>query len=249
MMPTGKRIVIYTALTGGYDNLLQPKCQRGDCEYVCFSNDISETSVGVWQIRPIPYGNNDPTRVSRFPKINPHTVFPDFESSLYIDANIDITCELYDAMESAMASGTPCAMIRHPERTCIYDEARALLNFGLGEPEKIYEQMKDIRKRGFQAEKGLYVCSIIFRKHNLPAVRCFDEAWWRDYCVFSKRDQLSVMPALAEANLKPEELIGNNYIAAHIHRHSKPHRHGNLWHAMNFLKRRWYLMRLDSLLD
>ena len=62
-----KRLAIYTALTGGYDTLRQPESVRKDADYFCFSNDIPEEHVGVWQIRPITFSGSNPVLASRFP--------------------------------------------------------------------------------------------------------------------------------------------------------------------------------------
>lgn len=42
--------VVYTVLTAGYENVLQPLVLNERFDYVLFSNDFSEDSVGVWQI-------------------------------------------------------------------------------------------------------------------------------------------------------------------------------------------------------
>lgn len=215
-----KRAVIYTALTGEYDLLLQPESVRDDFEYVCFSDRDDIPDRGVWHIRPIQYSNPDCARVSRFPKINPHVVLPEFEASLYVDANISIRAELYSALDRALDSGCDIAMVKHPERDDVYDEALALLGYGLGEPKLIYRQVRDLLAEGYPRHAGLFVCSVIFRRHCAESVRKFDETWWKLFSSNSKRDQLSVMPALCAASLAPEELIGTEYVTASIHPHA-----------------------------
>ena len=51
--------VIYTCLTGGYDTLLQPSIIDNQFDYICFSNDITEKQIGIWQIRKISFESND----------------------------------------------------------------------------------------------------------------------------------------------------------------------------------------------
>lgn len=216
---SAKRRVIYTVLTGGYDRLLQPDSVRDDIEYVCFSDRASIPDSGIWQLRSIPYSHPDPARLSRFPKINPHLVLPEYEESLYVDANITIGPALYDALDRAIASGCEIGMVQHPERDDVYDEALTLLKYGLGEPMKIYRQAMSLLETGFPRHSGLFVCSIIFRKHFSDRVRAFDEEWWRLFSIYSKRDQLSVMPALCAVSLKPVAFLGPEYVAMNIRPH------------------------------
>ena len=96
--------VIYTCLVGNYDVLRQPLAIDESYDYVCFSNDIKEDRVGVWQIRPIPFVHEDKARLSRYVKILPHRALEDYEWSLWMDANIQITDkEFYAILDSKMA--------------------------------------------------------------------------------------------------------------------------------------------------
>ncbi|MCD7978378.1 MAG: DUF616 domain-containing protein, partial [Tannerellaceae bacterium] len=81
--------VIYTCLVGNYDSLSQPGIVCEEFDYICFSNNIKEQKIGVWQIRPIPFFHGNKTRLSRYVKLNPHIVLPNYIYSLWIDANIE----------------------------------------------------------------------------------------------------------------------------------------------------------------
>ena len=63
-----KKYVIYTAMVGGYDEIMQPVVVDDRFDYILFSNDIKEDRVGVWQVRPIAYTNPDNTRICRYVK-------------------------------------------------------------------------------------------------------------------------------------------------------------------------------------
>ena len=52
-----KKYVIYTAMVGGYDEIMQPMVVDDRFDYILFSNDIKEDRVGVWQVLPIAYSN------------------------------------------------------------------------------------------------------------------------------------------------------------------------------------------------
>ena len=235
------KTAIYTAITGNYDTLRQPEVVLEGVDYICFSPSIKESKIGVWRISPIPYENKSQIRVSRFPKLNPHLVLKEYESSLYVDGNIRLTDAFNKAMGKAMTSNVKCAMVKHPERQCTFDEALLLVMLVIGEPFKIVRQMAHLISKGLKARQGLFVCSVIFRKHNDSQVVKFSEAWWRDYCKYAYRDQLSVMGALKEAALTPGILMNTGTVMDNTIRHdtSLPQiQHGLIWHGVRFSRRK-----------
>ena len=236
-----KRCAIYTALTGGYDALLQPDVVREDFDYLCFSSDIQERQIGVWQVLPIPYENSDASRVSRYPKLNPHLVLPEYEASLYVDANVRITSQLYEALDRALESETVCGMVPHGERTNVYSEGFTLMLNVIGEPDLLYRQIRHLLQSRFPHSAGLFVCALLFRRHNAQCVVAFSHAWWRDFSAYCRRDQMSVMPALAEAGLQPAMLIENDYLSRNtiLHKFQSPPTNLNFMQKVkNFFPRR-----------
>ena len=73
-----KSYVVYTVLTNGYDNVLQPLVLDERFDYVLFSNDFEEEKViGIWNICRIPstvVSENDYKRLSRYPKSHPESM-------------------------------------------------------------------------------------------------------------------------------------------------------------------------------
>lgn len=83
--------VVYTALTGSYDALEQHKYVNPEYDYICFSNDFGDKKkIGIWTIRKIDYPSDDKQLQSRYPKLQPHEVLPEYDVSLYVDANVNI---------------------------------------------------------------------------------------------------------------------------------------------------------------
>lgn len=217
---------VYTVITGGYDTLKPPEARAVDgWDFVCFTDEIGLSRGGVetepWTLRQIPWQcDGDPARLSRFPKLNPHLVLPEYNHSLYIDANIRLTDGLLARADGMIARGEICAMCRHPDRGCVYSEAVELLELGVGEPEKIVAQTKFLLARGYPARAGLRQCNIILRAHNDPRVIAFSRAWWEMFSRFSRRDQMAADPALREAALIPAELLEPGEAAELL---AKPH--------------------------
>lgn len=212
--------VIYTSLTQGYDELLQPETVRPDYDYICFSNDMDATESGVWKIRKIPFSSPSGTRLTRYPKLNPHLVLPEYVYSLWVDANVTITEAFYRRADELIGSNAVCAMIRHPHRNCVYQEARYLIAYSIGESDLIYAQARYLRRCGFPPNAGLYTCSILLRKHHDGTVVRFSEAWWSQYVTFSSRDQMGVSYALSCAALVPAVFMPSDFLSEVIVRHN-----------------------------
>ena len=87
MSASPKKKVIYTALTGNYDVLKQPVVIRDDWDYICFTD--REGQDGVWQLRRISFKGTDVERVRQV-KLQPHEVLPEYQISVWMDANIRI---------------------------------------------------------------------------------------------------------------------------------------------------------------
>ena len=100
------RKVIFTCLTGGYDRLEQPAAVAPDWDYVCFTD--TDGQDGVWRLRKIPVDSPDPVVRSRFPKILPDRVLPEYDYSVYMDANLCITGEeFYGLADKASPPESP----------------------------------------------------------------------------------------------------------------------------------------------
>ena len=110
---------------------MQPAVTDSDFDYVCFVGKGEKHSdrIGVWQIREVPYESRDPRIVSRFPKINPHLVFPDCRYSVWLDGNVAITGGYaYSVFKEKIRSGALYSGMKHWQRDCAYDEAYACIN-------------------------------------------------------------------------------------------------------------------------
>ena len=110
--------VIYTVLTGNYDRLAQPEVVSAAFDYICFTDKAGQD--GVWQLREIPFASGNPILRARYAKLHPHLLLPEYELSVFMDANLCITGpEFYEAVSSS-----PIAVLEHPERDCVWEELR-----------------------------------------------------------------------------------------------------------------------------
>lgn len=211
------RKVIYTSITGNYDSLSQPLAVDASFEYVCFSNDIKEDRVGVWQVRPIPYSNNDGTRLSRYVKLQPHKVLHDYDVSVWIDANIRILDDgFYRAVNGKIESGVLMAQVPHPQRDCVYEEiTKCYKDVRIGLCDAL-RQKRHLKETGFPRHFGMMENNLILRRHNDPVVVRVSDEWWREYLDYSVRDQLSLMPVCWKLGFRPELLLGEGNNARNV---------------------------------
>lgn len=135
----------------------------------------------------------DSRRNSRIQKIMPHK-YMDSEYTIYIDGNMKLLIPPEEVIKRYM-SGYDIALFNHGVRDCIYDEAMECAKLKMDDPETIIEQAKYYEDHEYAKHKGLLQGGFIVRRNN-ARTQAFNEAWWADFCRFSRRDQLSLMPAI-----------------------------------------------------
>ena len=204
---TRNKVVIYTAIAGGGDNLIQHKYKSPDFDYICFSDRPMQAS-GIWEVRQMPESYLDDVRKAKYYKLFPHELFSEYLYSVWVDGNIDI---LDDSLErrvyNLIETDVLMAANIHPYRKCAYEEANACIVMGKDSPEAIMRQVDFMKSNGFPREQGLYALMVIFRKHHDSEVEKLMDRWWWMIKKFSRRDQISFMYVLYESNMKIDVLF------------------------------------------
>lgn len=200
-----KKKVIYTCITGEYDELYNHQFVHSEWDYVCFSDSVKRTNDNSsWKIVPLLYSKLDNTRNNRWHKINSHIVVGKYEHSVYVDANIDIKSpKFFDHIEKNIFSKSKFAPMLHLERDCVYEEAVACINLKKDTPKVINEQVRIYKKEGYPPHNGLYANGILYRMHKDPEVVKIMDDWWQWVENHSKRDQLSLPYVLWRHEFKP----------------------------------------------
>lgn len=187
------KLVCYTCCTGGYDDILQHEVVNPEWDYVFFTDNqdlIKKKQVGHWEIRPLVYDQSTKVKQNRWHKTHPHILFPEYEYSLYVDANISIAnSRVFDRIKQFIKDDVLIAIPRHPERNCIYDEAQNVVDHRIEYEQIVNEEMDILRKDGYPENNGLFENNVIFRQHN--KLKNVMEDWWNMILKYSKRDQLS----------------------------------------------------------
>ena len=219
-----KQFVVYTVLTSQYDKIHQPLVIDERFDYILFSDNVEEDSIGVWKLKYIPYENQDKTRQSRYPKMHPNESLGDYNASLYIDANIQITSQrIYDRVIECYNNKIDWAGIKHPYRDCIYDEAYAI--YGLDTEDNIIRWCCRLRDENYPCHRGLFENNVIFRAHN-EITKEVNDMWWHLYEKYTRRDQLILYyvfwktPELKISFLLPEGESAERSDTIQIQRHN-----------------------------
>ena len=220
--------VIYTCLTGDYDCLLINVWLNPEYLYVCFTDNakyLKRKVVGPWQIKPLIYSKADATRNSRWHKTHPHELFPEYETSIFIDANVLFkSSKLFDTTEK-MPKDIFLAIPPHKRCHCIYDELQACLQTKKDDEATLLRHQEFLLKEGFPKNLGMTENNIIFRRHNHPLCIKIMNEWWNMINQYSKRDQLSLFYILWKNNLQItylfESAIKNDKQNFRIFHHNK----------------------------
>lgn len=282
------RKVIYSAITGSYDAILQPRVVAEGWDYVMFVEGASGCAegasgcadgscgcadgtcgcadgacgqggekVGVWEIRRITEDHGGPILTSRYYKLNPQEVLPEYDWWLWVDGNIEILDGgLYEAAEGAIGScglaegaaagsgsaegaGSGCYFgLPHPVRDDVAEEILQTHRLRMISYSKAVKLLDFLYKQeGLPRHCGLLENNIILRR-NCPAINEFNALWWKMLCTYPTRDQYTNAYCLWKCGIQPGMLLGPGINARnHPGLDVKCHRHYKREPLLKWLKR------------
>lgn len=189
-----KKIVIYTAIFGKYDELKEPKFVNPYCDYVVFTDQpVSPNSV--WKKMDISiisgYNEMDAYHLSKIVKILPHLYFKDYEYSIWVDGTTTIIGDLVAYIDRMDNHKKVIGMFDNPVHDCIYTEANFLIYYNRVPEKIIKKQINEYKAEGYPSHNGMFECTVIVRKHNDILCRKIMENWWEQIIKYSMRDQIS----------------------------------------------------------
>ena len=216
-----KKIVVYTSIINpekpfgiheNYDRLKDPGVIEKGVDYICYTNNPKLKS-NVYNIIQVPLKFGDASRSSREMKILPHKYLSEYDISIYIDGSHGIRKGIRDFAIKKMKIADFVAR-KHDKRSCVYDEAKHLINIfdtnPKDNPEIIREHIKRYEKQKYPQNNGLISTGVIIRKHNdTEIIKCMEE-WWSTYMNGSRRDQLSLPYALWKMDYKVQDFIAQS---------------------------------------
>ena len=184
-----KKLVIYSAILGGYDSQ-KNHYQIDGADYVMFSDQ--HFSHPTWKVRTVPTLSIGPQRTNRFYKLHPHQFFPEYEYSLYIDGNWQMTGDLFKVMLEHIGKEVICNPCHsNTSKMDSYDEGEHCIKLGKAPAVEIQAQLDLYRRAGLPEAFGLWGCQFMLRRHI--AVECIQlmTLWWNEIKASTVRDQIS----------------------------------------------------------
>ncbi|MGJ4803775.1 glycosyltransferase [Luteimonas sp. SDU82] len=188
--------VVYTCVTGGYDNLMQPYHVTDEWDYVCFTDDpelLAKGREGVWEVRALTAADYGAGQANRWHKMHPHLLFPKYRESIYLDGNISIISSYL--ADEIQARNVPFLLPRHFARDCVYKEIEALLaspRFSAEDKARFSACREFLESEGLPAGLGLTENNVVYRRHHDPLVVNLMADWWDAYLRISPRDQTTL---------------------------------------------------------
>lgn len=206
------RTCVYTAVFGRYDGLLEPGAVADSgSDHVCFTDDPTLVSEG-WEVRVVESAfGQDPVRSARLIKILGHDSLSDYDATLYIDASVRLHQAPEAIIEEWLGEGDEMALARHSYRDHLIDEFDEVIRLNYDDRARVYEQLVDYAV-GYPAalEMPPHWTGMMVRRQT-PPVRAAMRTWANHVLRYSRRDQLSVMVALAESGVRYRSVELDNF--------------------------------------
>lgn len=200
--------VVYTCVTGKYDNLIQHTYVNPNYDYICFTDNtdlLKQGKVGIWNIFPLQYDYLDNVKNARWHKTHPHLFFSRYTESIWVDSNINIITD------RVFQYHTYFMMIPiHFCRDCIYSECLAVYECKKDSIENAMRMAIFLFKKGMPTHYGLNETNLIIRNHNNKSVIKLMNKWWQLIKSLSRRDQLSLSYVLWKNNVSVKDIAIDN---------------------------------------
>ena len=209
-----EKIAVYMAEFGGYDEIMEPVIHPDNIDYYLLT-DRFFPGTSIWKrLDPSTYipeeYQKNPVLANRWCKMHPHEIFPQYQYSVYIDANILIVSDFTVFINRLKAF--PVAMFRHKNRNCVYDEIEACVIKEKAPRDKLKKHRAVLEAHGVPRKYGLAEATVIVRRHMEQDCIILMENWWQAYLAGSGRDQIALIDVLWRSNIKPAQIttLGSN---------------------------------------
>lgn len=180
------RVAVYSCITGVIDSL-KTEQRWGEADWFLFTDQ--PFAGGNWQIRPVKEMFTNPRRNARLVKTTSHRLFPDYDYSIWIDGSMQLLHSPEWLIDTYMGNND-LAALTHPDRDCVFEEAKMCKLLEKDDPEVIDRQMTRYKENGLFPNSGLAETKVVIRK-NTGRIASFNDMWTLEILNNSLRDQLS----------------------------------------------------------
>ena len=182
-------LIIYTAITGDYDDLKSPIFIDSKVKYICFTNNPKLFS-DKWEIRYVSDPSLSNVQLARKIKTLPFE-FMDIDTNLlWVDAKYSILSDLRKYISRYLRKSS-ILCFPHFVRNNVCDETIELLQLYPYMKEKLIMQTGKYLLEGFKDDYGLYDTGCIYRDFSDEKVYIMMRQWWDNLKKYTHRDQVS----------------------------------------------------------
>ncbi|MFC4243344.1 glycosyltransferase domain-containing protein [Gryllotalpicola reticulitermitis] len=208
----GSRVVVYTAVFGGYEKPAEQPIAKNfpDVRFIFFTDDptLKSESWDVVLVEPsIPW---DAARSVRELKIVGHPSLDEFDVSIWIDNRIQLQADP-QLMAETWLGKHEMAMALHSWRMTVRDEFSAVLADSLDDPGRVREQLNFLSKWSPETLTSHPLWGAIIVRRPTAPVRKAMRYWMDQVLRHSRRDQLSLMYALGRARVDVNRIAIDNH--------------------------------------
>ncbi len=207
--------VVYTAIFGRYDSILEPEYVNPDWDYVCYTDDPGLTSE-TFTIKHVEPVFDHPTKNARMVKLLAHLFLIGYDHSLWIDSNVKLRGRNINLLLDIHREDC-IALHRHSIRNCVYEEQEACSALSKDHPETMRRQVASYRQEGYPEQFGLVESAEILRNHKDPRTKRLDVSWWKELNRHSIRDQLSFNYACWKEGITFGIMEGEQWLDPYFH--------------------------------
>lgn len=183
---------LLTANAGGYDPVIAHEILDPDIDYL-YVTDTEMPNHGFWQVQPLVSKKGGEIMAARRVKTSAPQHLKGYKYGIWIDANVLIRGSLRPYIDMATQNpDVPIFGIPHPKRSCIYEEAKAVVDHGKADEEKVKAQMNRYAAEGFPKKHGLIETNFLLFNLTHPLTAKIFELWASELENQTHRDQLSL---------------------------------------------------------
>lgn len=185
------RGVIYTAITGGYDSVIEPAVQE-NYDYILLTDHEPSGYNGEWKIRVVDNPNNlSPRMLARYLKMHPHEFLQDYDFSIYVDGCMKILGNFKEFISTyRRKSGMIC--FPHHESKDLLEEAACIIDNNKGSQDELVAQIHRYQLEGYTGKGFTIETGCLAREHHDESLKAVMNDWWDELCKYEHgRDQMS----------------------------------------------------------
>lgn len=183
------KIAIFTAIVGDYDTLKIPAFIDSSFDYFVFT-DQEIKSKGVFNVLPLPFFHNSPTKMARYVKTHPHILLDGYDVAVWVDASILISGDIRQDILKFHSKDVELGVMPHPLRNSVFEEIEACILHKKGNLSDLENQRDNYLKHQMEDAPLIESGFIFFNLNSVKTKEVLDK-WWFEIIKYSDRDQVS----------------------------------------------------------